>query len=109
MISSLSSIGKWVIGLGKIPDTHYPYSNLDPNYLNPRYLIPNLDSDSNYLNLVWVIRVISPGTQTTRICVCLCVCDMFTTTESQFTVGTFTNGFDIIGGDTYHRRLMTYV
>jgi hypothetical protein len=31
-----------------------------------------------------------------------------TTTESQFTAGTFTNGFEITDGDTYHRRLMTY-
>ena len=31
-----------------------------------------------------------------------------TTTESLFTAGTFANGFEITGGDTYHRRLMTY-
>ena len=29
---------------------------------------------------------------------------MNTTTESLFTIGTFTNGFEITGGDTYHRR-----
>jgi hypothetical protein len=50
------------VSLGKIPDTHYPY----PNYPNPRYPIPNLDSDFDYPKLVWVIRVISPGTQTIR-------------------------------------------
>ena len=31
-----------------------------------------------------------------------------TTTESEFTAGTFTNGFEIIGGDTYHCQLMSY-
>jgi len=54
--------------LGKIPDTHYPYPNYpnpDPNYPNPRYPIPNSVSDFDYPKLVWVIRVISPGTQTT--------------------------------------------
>jgi hypothetical protein len=58
----------WV-RLGKIPDTHYPYPNYpnpDPNYPNPRYPILNSDSDFDYPKLVWVIRVISLGTQTTR-------------------------------------------
>jgi hypothetical protein len=35
-------------------------------------------------------------------------CAPCTTTESQFTARTFTNGFEITGGDMYHRRLMTY-
>jgi hypothetical protein len=57
------------LSLGKIPDTNYPYPNYpnpDPNYPNPRYPILNSDSDFDYPKLVWVIRVISPGTQTTR-------------------------------------------
>ena len=49
--------------LGKLSDNHYPY----PNYANPRYPILNSDSDFDYPKLVWVIRVISPGTRTTRI------------------------------------------
>jgi len=56
------------IGLGKLPDTHYPYPNyldLDPNYPNPRYPILNSDSDFDYPKLVWVIRVISSGTRIT--------------------------------------------
>jgi hypothetical protein len=51
----------WVhsyLGLGKIPDTHYPY----PNYPNPNPNYPN----PRYPKLVWVIRVIHSGTQTTR-------------------------------------------
>jgi hypothetical protein len=57
------------VGLGKIPDTHYPYPNYpnpNPNYPNPRYPIPSSDSDCHYPKLVWVIRVIHSGTQTTR-------------------------------------------
>jgi hypothetical protein len=58
------------VGLGKLPDTHYPYLNYpdpNPNYPNPRYPILNSDSDFDYPKLVRVIRVISPGTRTTRI------------------------------------------
>jgi hypothetical protein len=33
---------------------------------------------------------------------------IITNIESQFTAGTFTNGFEITGSDTYHRRLMTH-
>jgi len=29
-------------------------------------------------------------------------------TESQFTIGTFTKGFEISDGDTYQHRLITY-
>jgi hypothetical protein len=57
------------LGLGRIPDTHYPYPNYpnpNPTYSNPRYPIPSSDSDCHYPNLVWVIRVIHSGTQTTR-------------------------------------------
>jgi hypothetical protein len=53
------------LSLGKLPDTHYPYLNYpnsNPNYPNLRYLILNSDSDFDYPKLVWVIRVISPGT-----------------------------------------------
>ena len=58
------------LSLRKLPDTNYPYPNYpDPNsnYLNPRYPILNSNSDFDYPKLVWVIRVISSGTQTTRI------------------------------------------
>jgi hypothetical protein len=58
-----------LLGLGKIPDTHYPYPNYpnpNPNYPNPRYPIPSSDSDCHYPKLVWVIRVIYSDTQTTR-------------------------------------------
>jgi hypothetical protein len=51
-----------LFGLGKIPDTHYPY----PNYLNPRYPIPISDSDCDYPKLLWVTRVIHSGTRTTQ-------------------------------------------
>jgi hypothetical protein len=59
----------FILGLGKIPHTHYPYPNYpnpNPNYPNPRYLIPCSDSNFHYPKLVWVIRVIHSGTQTTR-------------------------------------------
>jgi hypothetical protein len=52
----------WRLGLCKIPDTHYPYTN----YPNLRYPIPSSDSDCHYPKLVWVIRVIHSSTQTTR-------------------------------------------
>jgi hypothetical protein len=63
-------IGNKCVGLGKIPDTHYPYPNYpnpNPNYPNPRYPIPSSDSDCHYPKLVWVIRVIHSGTQTTEL------------------------------------------
>jgi len=56
-----------ILGLDKLPDTHYPYPNYpdpDPNYPNPRYPILNSDSNFDYPKLVWVI---SSGTRTTRI------------------------------------------
>jgi len=60
----------FIVSLGKLPHTHYLYPNypdLNPNYPNPRYSILNLDSNFDYPKLVWVIRVVSPDTRTTRI------------------------------------------
>jgi hypothetical protein len=58
------------LSMGKIPYTHYSYlinySNLDSNYPNLRYRILNSDSNFDYPKLIWLIRVISPSTQTTR-------------------------------------------
>jgi hypothetical protein len=68
------------VGLGKIPDTHYPYPNYrnpNPNYPNPRYPIPSSDSDCHYPKLVWVIRVLHSCTRTTRnlpLCLYLFTC-----------------------------------
>ena len=51
--------------VGKIPDTQFP----NPNYPNPdpKYPITISDSDCRNPKLVWVIRVMFPGTQTTQI------------------------------------------
>jgi hypothetical protein len=56
--------------VGKIPDTQFPnpnYSNPDPKYPNPKYPITISDSDCKNPKLVWVIRVMFPGTQTNQI------------------------------------------
>jgi hypothetical protein len=53
------------VSVGKIPDTRF----LNPNYPNPdpKYPIAILDSDCKKPKLVWVIRVMFPGTRTTQI------------------------------------------
>jgi hypothetical protein len=56
--------------MGKIPDTQFlnpNYPNPDPKYPNPNYPITISDSDCKNPKLVWVIRVMFSGTQTTRI------------------------------------------
>jgi hypothetical protein len=61
VIHALKHLGALVpYATGKLTDTHYPH----PTYLNlnPKYSIPNLDSNFDYLELVWVIRVIHSAT-----------------------------------------------
>jgi hypothetical protein len=58
------------VRVGKIPDTQFSnpnYPNPDPKYPNLKYPITISDSDDKNPKLVWVIRVMFPGTRTTQI------------------------------------------
>jgi hypothetical protein len=67
-VSALNNVAR--LRVGKIPDTQFPnsnYLNPDPKYPNPKYPITISDSDCKNPKLVWVIRVMFPGTRTTQI------------------------------------------
>jgi hypothetical protein len=53
------------VRVGKILDTQFP--NLNYPNPDPKYPITILDSDCKNPKLVWVIRVMFPGTRTTQI------------------------------------------
>jgi hypothetical protein len=56
--------------LGILPATRYPNPknpDPDPKYPNPQYPKSNLDSKCYYPKLVWVFRVVVPGTRSTHI------------------------------------------
>jgi hypothetical protein len=51
----------------QIPDTQFSNPNPDPKYPNPKYPIVISDSDHKNPKIVWVIRIMFPGTRTTQI------------------------------------------
>jgi hypothetical protein len=58
------------VRLGILPATRYPNPknpDPDPKYPNPQYPKSNLDSKCYYPKLVWVFRVVAPGTRSTHI------------------------------------------
>jgi hypothetical protein len=69
-VPATTPTGLLTLRVGKIPDTQFPnpnYPNPDPKYLNPKYPITISDTDHKNPKLVWIIRVMFPGTELPKL------------------------------------------